>query len=72
MRKGLKKNEGSPDVNSVRPLGKLATSKREHRPKESRSKASRLEKDLEIGYLANAASARAVVEEMMSAEADLA
>jgi metal-responsive CopG/Arc/MetJ family transcriptional regulator len=30
----------------------------------------KLEKDLEAGYIANAASARAVVDDMMGAEAD--
>jgi hypothetical protein len=75
MPKRLDKGEGPPKVNrSVHPLRKLSTGKRAHAPSATQPKTSRqkLEKDLEEGYLANAASARAVAEGMMGAEVDLA
>lgn len=55
----------------VRPR-KPPTGKQTDVAKPTRSKISRqkIEKDLEEGYLANAASARVVAEEMMGAEAD--
>jgi len=75
MPKRLNKDEGPREMNRpVHALRKTSTGKQPHIPNATGSKTSRqkLEKDLEQGYLANAASARIVAEEMMSAEADLA